>query len=83
MFLHRGAVLRNSGYVYALVTQTGVQTKIIMNQGRYKMKFSKIEKTLNYFLIINVTLMLSMAASLALANYYFNLEHYNSYLYVF
>lgn len=35
MFLHRGAVLRNSPYVFGLVTQTGVQTKVIMNQGSY------------------------------------------------
>jgi magnesium-transporting ATPase (P-type) len=31
MMLLRGVVLRNSESVYALVTQTGVQTKIIMN----------------------------------------------------
>jgi hypothetical protein len=31
MFMHRGAVLRNSGSVFAIVTQTGVQSKLIMN----------------------------------------------------
>lgn len=83
MFLHRGAVLRNSGHVFALVTQTGVHTKIIMNQGKYATKLSKIEKTLNYFLIINLTLMLTMAAALTIANYNFNLERYDTHQYVF
>lgn len=50
-----------------------------MNQGRYSTKISKIEKSLNYFLLINVTLMLSMAAMLSIANYYFNLRNYESY----
>lgn len=83
MFLHRGAVLRNSGSVYALVTQTGVQTKIIMNQGKYLIKFSKIETTLNYFLITNVCLLLTMAGCLSIANWRFNVAHYHEYLYVF
>jgi magnesium-transporting ATPase (P-type) len=72
MFLHRGAVLRNSDAVFALVTQTGVQTKIIMNEGKYRSKFSKVEKALNWFLILNVCIMLILAASLTIANYKFN-----------
>jgi magnesium-transporting ATPase (P-type) len=54
-----------------------------MNQGRYKAKISKLERTLNYFLLINVILMLTMAISLSIACYYFNLKHYSTYLYIF
>ena len=72
MFMHRGAVLRNSGSVYAMVTQTGVQSKQIMNLGRYTYKLSRIEAMLNYFSAINLAAMLFMAAMLTIANYRFN-----------
>ena len=83
MFLHRGAVLRNSGSVFALVTQTGVQSKLIMNLGRYVYKISRIEAMLNYFSAINLAAMLFMAGMLTIANYRFNSEVSNSYGYIF
>ena len=72
MFLHRGAVLRNSGSVFAMVTQTGVQSKLIMNLGKYSYKISRIEAMLNYFSAVNLAAMLFMAAMLSIANYHFN-----------
>lgn len=60
-----------------------MQTKIIMNQGKYLTKFSKIEKSLNYFLITNVCLMLTMAACLTLANYTYNLKNSDDQMYIF
>lgn len=83
MFLHRGAVLRNSGSVFALVTQTGVQSKLIMNLGRYVYKISRVEAMLNYFSAINLSAMLFMAGMLTIANYRFNSEVSNSYGYIF
>ena len=83
MYLHRGAVLRNSGCVYAIVIATGVQTKIIKNQGTYKVKQSRLERMTNIFLLINLAFMLSMALSLTIANYYFNLRNYDAYFYIF
>ena len=83
MFLHRGAVLRNSGSVFALVTQTGVQTKLIMNLGRYVYKISRIEAMLNYFSAINLAAMLFMAGMLSIANYRFNEKFSESYGYIF
>ena len=68
-FLHRGAVLRNSGEVLALVTQTGVQTKVLMNLGSYKAKISRLEKTLNFFMMFNVLLMLTLALTLTYRNF--------------
>lgn len=37
-FLHRGATIRNSGKVLALVVYTGTDTKLIKNFGKYKFK---------------------------------------------
>lgn len=75
MFMHRGAVLRNSGSVFALVTQTGVQSKLIMNLGKYSYKISRIEAMLNYFSAVNLVAMLFMAAMLSVANYHFNQDN--------
>ena len=37
-FLHRGAVLKNSDRVLAMVVQTGTQTKLSMNLTKYRIK---------------------------------------------
>ena len=42
-----------------------------------------MEKTLNWFLIINLSIMLILAGSLCIANYYFNLRYYKKYNYLF
>jgi phospholipid-translocating ATPase len=39
-FMHRGAILQNSNYVDAAVVYTGVNTKLVLNQGKYKFKIS-------------------------------------------
>jgi len=46
-FLLRGSSLRNTDYVYGLVTFTGHETRIMMNSCGAKGKFSKIEKQTN------------------------------------
>lgn len=75
MFLHRGAVLRNSGSVFALVVQTGKDTKVIQNQGSYKTKFSYVEQMTNYFLGVNFATMLFGAALACGMSYRFNVTH--------
>ena len=82
-FLHRGAVLRNSGEVLALVTQTGVQTKVLMNLGSYKAKISRLEKSLNFFMMFNVLLMLTLALTLTYRNFWFNKVNFDRHLYIF
>jgi len=42
-FLHRGAFIKNSGKVLALVIHTGTDTKLIMNLGQYNYKVSSAE----------------------------------------
>lgn len=67
----------------ALVTQTGVQTKVLMNLGTYKTKMSRLEKSLNLFLLCNVLLMLTLASTLTYRNYQFNKAHFEKHLYIF
>jgi magnesium-transporting ATPase (P-type) len=54
-----------------------------MNQGKYKTKISKLERTINKFLFINLGLMLTMAFCLCLANYSFNNANMDKHYYIF
>ena len=47
-------MVRNSGNLYMIVVFTGKDTKIIMNNGRYKFKKSVNDRTINFFLVLNV-----------------------------
>ena len=51
-FLHRGAIIRNSERVLALVVYTGKDTKLIKNFGTYKFKRPRFEKLLNIIVAI-------------------------------
>lgn len=46
-FLPRGAVLRNTEYVFAVVVYTGLDTKVMKNNTKGKLKFSTLEGRLN------------------------------------
>jgi magnesium-transporting ATPase (P-type) len=59
--LLRGSVLKNTEYVYGLVVFTGHETKIMKNMVRSKSKFSKLERSLNMYMIVIVLAKLSLA----------------------
>lgn len=54
-----------------------------MNQGRYKSKTSKIERSLNLLLFTDMVIMLSLGLGLAIACYQFNIDHWENYSYIF
>ena len=64
-FLHRGATLSNSDKVRGIVVHTASDCKLIMNQGKYRFKQSKLYKGINYLMIFNIVLILSFAALFA------------------
>ena len=49
-FIPRGAIVKNSKMVQALVVYTGVETKLVMNQGNYIFKISRLDYLLNWVL---------------------------------
>lgn len=61
-FIHRGCMVKHSGKVYALIIATGKETKIMLNQGRYKLKKSRMEFSLNILVICNIFLLLCLDA---------------------
>lgn len=60
-FIPRGAIIKNSSDIFAMVAYTGPDTKLVMNQGQYRAKISSFAKILNVLLAINITIMLTMA----------------------
>lgn len=56
-FIPRGSTLKNSQKVYALVIYTGIDTKLVLNQGRYQNKISSFLGRINYYLGINICFM--------------------------
>jgi len=57
-FIPRGSILKNSGEVYAMILYTGPDTKLVLNQGKYKFKNSHLAKKVNKFMMINMLFML-------------------------
>ena len=70
-FMHRGASLQNSEKIHGLVIHTSIDCKLIMNQGKYGFKQSKLYKGINALMAFNILLILSMAAIFASLNYSF------------
>ena len=74
-FLHRGAILKNSEYIDAVVIYTGVQTKLVLNQGKYKFKISQLDRAINMTTLFNLVLMLLMAGFVTLMAYSFESKY--------
>jgi len=53
-------MLKNSENVYAMVLYTGPDTKLVLNQGKYKFKNSQLAKTINKFMGINLFVMIML-----------------------
>ena len=54
-------MIKNSGKILAMVIYAGKQTKIYLNQGNRHLKYSVMERKLNYLLFGNVVLILVVA----------------------
>ena len=67
-----------------MVLYTGPETKLILNQGKYNFKQSKLDQMINIFLGWNVAAMLLFSAALSYGCYNFVLENkmYHSYLFM-
>jgi hypothetical protein len=74
--------VRNSGSLYLLIVYTGIDTKLIMNQGRYQYKTSMIDKTINWLLLCQVIMMFSFSGLLVIGEYNFSKDH-SHHAYVF
>ena len=74
-FLHRGSYIENSGHVIAMVVYTGVDSKLILNLGKYVYKMSSFEKILNRIMVINLLLAITIAIFTAIGAKVWNDGH--------
>eukprot|EP01080_Neovahlkampfia_damariscottae_P005715 gene5715-9535_t len=65
--LLRGAILRNTKWIYGLALYAGKQTKLSLNVKKPKFKFSLLDKKLNAFMIFILALHLTIDLSFTFA----------------
>ncbi|KAK4522878.1 hypothetical protein GAYE_PCTG32G0768 [Galdieria yellowstonensis] len=65
--LLRGAIVRNSGWLYGVVVYAGMETKMLQQWRRPKSKFSLIEKEINRVYVLCLVYLLLWCFALALA----------------
>lgn len=68
-------MIKNSGKVYGMVIYTGKDSKIMKNQGRYKVKKSQIEKQLNLLIVCNIVLLLTLDGLMCGLAYHWTMDH--------
>ena len=50
-FILKGSILKNTNWIIGIVVYTGMSNKIILNSRKPRLKMSKVEKSLNYYLL--------------------------------
>ncbi|KAG0200243.1 hypothetical protein BGX28_006650 [Mortierella sp. GBA30] len=66
--LLRGCVLRNTDHIIGMVLFTGTDTKIMLNSGDTPSKRSRIEKDLNFHIVMNFIILFALSIGSAIAN---------------
>ncbi|XP_014267680.1 phospholipid-transporting ATPase IH isoform X2 [Maylandia zebra] len=59
--LLRGATLKNTEYIYAVVIYTGMETKMALNYQSKSQKRSAVEKSMNAYLVVYLCILISKA----------------------
>ncbi|CAG8488568.1 5169_t:CDS:10, partial [Diversispora eburnea] len=66
--LLRAHVIRNTEWVIAITVYTGVETKIMLNSGETPSKRSRIEKEMNFEVILNFIILIILASICAIGS---------------
>ena len=83
-FIPRGSMVKNSDNVYALVVYTATDTKLALNEGKYRSKISEYARILNIFLSINIFIMFTALVLMSqVGNRKFNKKNGDQMYYVF
>jgi magnesium-transporting ATPase (P-type) len=81
--LHRGSFLKNSTFVVALVVFTGINSKLVMNLGKYRHKKSRLEVLLNFVILCNLIVALALGVLGAILNHFWVSTHFQQADYIF
>ena len=69
-FLLKGSILKNTNWIIGIVAYTGMKNKIILNSKKPRMKMSKIEKALNYFLLFVFIFLIILCISCSIMHHF-------------
>ena len=72
--------MKNTEYVYGIVVFTGHETKVMKNQVQAKAKLSKLERSLNFYLVFIVLMQIAIAfvaAGFGIFNEYLEVHPYS------
>ena len=64
-FIPRGSTLKNSSDVYVMALYTGTDTKMVLNQGKYKFKISHLNYLINRYMLYNLATMIVLQVLLS------------------
>ena len=84
-FLLKGSVLKNTNWIIGIVVYTGMNNKIILNSKKPRLKMSKVEKNLNFYLIFVFMFLMVCCAECSLYHHFHyinNQKFYNNFLYI-
>ena len=84
-FLLKGSVLKNTNWIIGIVAYTGMNNKIILNSKKPRLKMSKVEKSLNYYLLfIFIFLMICCVISSIYHHFFYlkNKKFYDNFIFI-
>ena len=82
-FILKGSILRNTNWIIGIVVYTGMYNKIILNSKKPSIKMSKVEKTLNYFLLFVFVFLIICCIICAIyhrIDYIYHKKFYNNFI---
>ena len=78
-FLLKGSILKNTNWIIGIAVYTGMNNKIILNSKKPRLKMSKIEKSLNYFLLFVFVFLMICCLVCSILNYIQYINNQNFY----
>ena len=74
-FLLKGSILKNTNWIIGIVVYTGMNNKIILNSKKPRLKMSKVEKTLNYYLLFIFLFLIICCIECSLLHHFEYIKH--------
>ena len=84
-FLLKGSILKNTNWVIGIVVYTGMSNKIILNSKKPRLKMSKVEKSLNYYLLFIFIFLIICCAICSIYHHYYYLKnktYYDNFIFI-
>ena len=84
-FLLKGSVLKNTNWIIGIVVYTGMTNKIILNSKKPRLKMSKVETNLNFYLFFIFIILVICCIGCSINNHFRyneNLNFYDNFIYI-